>query len=106
MVERRRRHEAAYSLRIVLVALEGGKTISQLLSEHGIHFNQIGARKRELPRIHLASSFRAFAEARAWLTETHVCYEEQSAYSLEALDWRVERTRLSKDKTQLGKAVS
>ena len=55
-------------------------------------------------------SFRAFAEAGARLAEIHVGYEEQPEYRLTSdpkrradmpLDWRVEKMRLSKDKTQL-----
>ena len=36
MVKKRRRHTAAYKFRVALEALEGGKTISQLSSEHEI----------------------------------------------------------------------
>ena len=64
--------------------------------------------KRELPRIPFAPDFRAFAEAGARLATIHVGYEEQPEYSLSKvetpdmpLDWRVEKMRLSKDKTQL-----
>ena len=48
VVKRRRRHSAAYKLRIELEALEGSKTISQLSSEHEIHANQVGAWTRQL----------------------------------------------------------
>ncbi len=64
--------------------------------------------KRELPRVPFAPDFRAFAEAGARLAEIHVSYEEQPEYALErveqpgvALDWRVEKMRLSKDKRSL-----
>ena len=64
--------------------------------------------KRDLPRIPLAPDFWAFAEAGARLAQIHVGYEEQPEYPLQkvetpemALDWRVEKIRLSKDKTQL-----
>ncbi len=64
--------------------------------------------KRELPRIPFAPDFRAFAEAGARLATIHVGYEEQPEYPLTqvetpdmTLDWRVEKMRLSKDKTQL-----
>ena len=64
--------------------------------------------KRELPRIPFAPDFRAFAEAGARLATIHVGYEDQPEYSLSKvetpdmpLDWRVEKMRLSKDKTQL-----
>ena len=43
MVKKRRRHTAAYKFRIVLEAVEGSKTISQLSSEHEIHTNLIRA---------------------------------------------------------------
>ncbi len=64
--------------------------------------------KRELPRIPFAPDFRAFAAAGARLAQIHVGYEEQPEYPLAKvetpdmpLDWRVEKMRLSKDKTQL-----
>ena len=64
--------------------------------------------KRELPRIPFAPDFRAFAAAGARLAQLHVGYEEQPEYPLTqvetpdmTLDWRVEKMRLSKDKTQL-----
>ena len=64
--------------------------------------------KRELPRIPFAPDFRAFAAAGARLAQIHVGYEEQPQYPLKQietpempLDWRVEKMRLSKDKTQL-----
>jgi predicted helicase len=64
--------------------------------------------KRELPRIPFAPEFWAFAKAGARLAEIHVGYEDQPEYRLKLveapdmpLDWRVEKMRLSKDKTQL-----
>ena len=64
--------------------------------------------KRDLPRIPFAPDFRAFAEAGARLATIHVGYEEQPEYRLRKaetpelpLDWRVEKMRLSTDKTQL-----
>ncbi|MCA1621626.1 MAG: N-6 DNA methylase [Acidobacteria bacterium] len=64
--------------------------------------------KRELPRVPFAPDFRQFAEAGARLAELHVNYERQAEYPLErienpgaALDWRVERMRLSKDRCQI-----
>ena len=64
--------------------------------------------KRELPRIPFAPDFRAFAAPGARLAAIHVGYEEQPQYPLRQvetpempLDWRVEKMRLSKDKTQL-----
>lgn len=64
--------------------------------------------RRELPRIPFVEGFWAFAQAGARLAELHVNYEQQPEYPLqfietpgEALDWRVEKMRLSKDKTQL-----
>ena len=64
--------------------------------------------KRELPRIPFAPDFRAFAAAGARLGQIHVGYEEQPEYQLPQLetpdmplDWRVDKMKLSKDKTQL-----
>jgi predicted helicase len=64
--------------------------------------------RRELPRIPFAQDFWAFAQAGARLAELHVNYEQQPEYPLkfienpdEPLNWRVEKMRLSKDKTQI-----
>ncbi len=72
--------------------------------------------KRELPRIPFTSDtgskpstgFWKFAKAGQRLSEIHVGYEDVPEYSLTfietpdmPLDWRVEKMRLSKDKTQI-----
>jgi len=64
--------------------------------------------KRELPRLPFAPDFHAFARTGARLAEIHVNYELAAEYPLErleqkgvALDWRVERMKLSKDKLSL-----
>jgi predicted helicase len=64
--------------------------------------------KRELPRIPFAPDFRAFARAGKRLADLHVNYEKQPEYPLqriedpkEKLNWRVEKMRLSKEKTSL-----
>ncbi len=64
--------------------------------------------KREPPRIPFAPDFHAFAAASSRLTQLHIGYEEQPEYPLAQietpdmpLDWRVEKMRLPKDKTQL-----
>ncbi len=64
--------------------------------------------KRDLPHIPFAADFRAFATAGARLAKIHVDYEQMSAYPLnivetpgKPLNWRVEKMRLSKDKTQI-----
>jgi predicted helicase len=64
--------------------------------------------KRELPRIPFAPTFRPFATAGKRLAEIHIHYEQQPEYPLKhqenkdlPIDWRVEKMRLSKDKTQL-----
>ncbi|MFY9227694.1 MAG: type ISP restriction/modification enzyme [Blastocatellia bacterium] len=64
--------------------------------------------KRELPRIPFAPDFKAFAKAGETLADLHINYEQQVEYPLEkienpkeALDWRVEKMRLSKDKTSI-----
>ncbi len=65
--------------------------------------------KRDLPHIPYAPDFKAFAEAGAKLADIHVNYETQTQYQhsnlLEnrdvPLDWRVEKMKLSKDKTKL-----
>ena len=62
--------------------------------------------KRDLPHLPFAPDFRAFAKAGQRLGEIHVGYEEMEEYPLPfvetpdtPLDWRVEKMRLSKDKT-------
>ena len=74
--------------------------------------------KRDLPRIPMpppmagatdkAADFRAFATAGARLAKIHVDYEQMSPYPLtlvetpgQSLTWRVEKMRLSRDKTQI-----
>lgn len=64
--------------------------------------------KRELPRIPFAPKFHPFATAGKRLAEIHVNYEQQPEYRLKhienkdlPIDWRVEKMRLSKDKTQI-----
>lgn len=64
--------------------------------------------RRELPRIPLAPDFWSFSKAGEKLAELHLDYEKQAEYPLKrietpdtALDWRVVKMKLSKDKTQL-----
>ena len=67
--------------------------------------------KRELPRIPLPKSmesFRAFVSAGERLADLHVNYESQKEYPLEKietpdkpLNWRVEKMKLTKDKTAI-----
>ncbi len=64
--------------------------------------------KRELPHIPYTPDFHSFANAGKRLAEIHVNYEQQPEYPLKwientdvPLNWRVEKMRLSKDKTQL-----
>ena len=65
--------------------------------------------KRDLPRLPFAPDFRGFADAGARLADIHIGYEDAEEYpklrAIETpgkpLDWRVEKMKLSKDKTQL-----
>ena len=65
--------------------------------------------KRDLPHIPYAEDFWGFANAGAQLADFHVHYESVPKYdqlrNVETpgipIDWRVEKMRLSKDKTQL-----
>jgi predicted helicase len=62
--------------------------------------------KRELPRLPYAPDFWAFAKAGQQLADLHLHYETQSEYPLrlvtkEPLNWRVEKMKLSKEKTNL-----
>jgi predicted helicase len=64
--------------------------------------------KRDLPHIPFAPEFWPFVEAGRRLAELHVTYEEQPQYPLQwiesdtaPLSYRVEKMRLSSDKTQL-----
>ena len=65
--------------------------------------------KRDLPYIPHARDFWGFANAGAQLADIHVNYESQPKYGglqyIETpdvqIDWRVEKMKLSKDKTQL-----
>ena len=62
--------------------------------------------KRDLPHLPFAQDFWAFAKAGQRLGEIHLGYEDVEEYQLDfvetpdrPLDWRVEKMRLSKDKT-------
>ena len=64
--------------------------------------------KRELPRLPFGSNFWGVAKAGQRLGEIHIDYEKVPEYELTfienrevPLDWRVEKMKLSKDKTQL-----
>ena len=64
--------------------------------------------KRDLPRLLYTPDFWAFAKAGQRLGEIHIGYEEVPEYPLHfienrevPIDWRVEKMKLSKDKTQL-----
>jgi predicted helicase len=64
--------------------------------------------KRELPRIPFTPDFWGFVVTGRQLAQLHVYYEEEEEYPLEMietpgmpLNWRVEKMKLSKDKTQL-----
>ena len=64
--------------------------------------------RRELPRIPFAPDFAAFAKTGEKLAALHTGYESQNEFKLKRVeakgvkpDWRVERMKLSKDKTAL-----
>ena len=64
--------------------------------------------KRDLPHIPFVKDFWGFTKAGAALADLHVNYESQPEYNLKfvqtpdvPLDWRVEKMKLSKDKTQI-----
>ena len=64
--------------------------------------------KRDLPHIPFTKDFHGFAKAGERLAEIHVNYESQPEYALKfiqnpdaQLNWRVEKMKLSKDKTSL-----
>ncbi len=64
--------------------------------------------KRDLPRIPFPPDFHAFADAGKRLMELHIDYEKQPEYPLEQIEdpkaedaFRVERMKLSKDKSEL-----
>ena len=64
--------------------------------------------KRDLPRLPYAPDFWGFAKAGQRLGEIHVGYEDADEYPLTLietpdtqLNWRVEKMKLSKDKTQI-----
>ncbi len=64
--------------------------------------------RRELPRLPWAPDFWAFSHTGKQLGDLHVHYEQQDEYPLDMvetpempLDWRVEKMRLTPDKSQL-----
>ena len=65
-------------------------------------------RKRDLPRLPYTLDFWGVAKAGQRLGEIHIGYEEVPEYPLHfienrevSIDWRVEKMRLSKDKSSL-----
>ena len=87
MVNKRRRHTAAYKFQVALEAVEGSKTISQLSSEHEIHPNLIRAWKRQLlengPRVFATNGERNQKEQEAQEAEL---YEQIGRLKME-LEW-------------------
>ena len=64
--------------------------------------------KRDLPHIPICPDFWTFAKAGARLADIHVDYEQMPSHPLtiietpgKPLNWRVEKMRLSRDKTQI-----
>ncbi len=64
--------------------------------------------KRELPRVPFLLDFWSYVKVGCRLGEIHISYEDQPEYQLDliekpglSLDWRVEKMKLSKDKTQI-----
>ena len=64
--------------------------------------------RRDLPRLPYAPDFWEFAKAGQRLGEIHIAYEDAAEYLVKKvetpgkpLNWRVEKMRLSKDKTQI-----
>ena len=64
--------------------------------------------KRDLPHLPYAPDFRGFAKAGGRLGEIHIGYEDADEYPIKKietpgkpLDWRLEKMKLSKDKTQI-----
>ena len=64
--------------------------------------------KRDLPHLPYAPDFWGFAKAGGRLGEIHIGYEDVAEYPIrkietpgKPLDWRVEKMKLSKDKTQI-----
>ena len=64
--------------------------------------------KRDLPHLPYAPDFRGFAKAGGRLGEIHIGYEDADEHPIrkietpgKSLDWRVEKMKLSKDKTQI-----
>ena len=79
------------------------------LLHHPTYRERYGANlKRDLPRLPYTPDFWGFAKAGQRLGEIHLGYEDVDEYLLcktetpgKPLDWRVEKMRLSKDKTQI-----
>ncbi len=77
-----------------------------LLQHPGYREKYAANLKRELPRMPYTSDFWAFAKAGQQLADLHLHYETQPEYPLQLvtkapLNWRVEKMKLSKDKTTL-----
>jgi transposase-like protein len=52
MTKKRKTHEASFRAKVALEAVKGGKTITQISGEYGVHPNQISQwKKKLLPRV-------------------------------------------------------
>jgi len=79
-----------------------------LLHHHGYRKKYAANLRRELPHLPFAPDFWTFSGAGKQLGDLHINYEQQVEYPLDMLEnedkplnWRVEKMRLSKDKTYI-----
>jgi len=70
MGTQRRKFDGAYKTRVVMAALKGDRTMSELASEYGVHGNQIAQwRKQALEALPGAMGDRRRKEERDWEDE-------------------------------------
>ena len=83
----RKKHSAAFKVKVALAALKGDKTLAQLSSEFGVHSNQIQQWKKRLKTEapNLFSTRRSKAERDAEELESEL-YRQIGQLKVE-LDW-------------------
>jgi transposase-like protein len=77
MGTQRKKFDGAFKARMVVAALKGDRTMSELASEHGVHANQItGWRKHALEGLPGILGDKRRKEEREWEDERQALHEQ------------------------------
>lgn len=87
MGTQRKKFDGAFKARMVVAALKGDRTMSELASEHGVHANQIaGWRKQALEGLPGMLGDRRRKEEREWEDERQALHEQIGELTMD-LKW-------------------